>query len=105
MRADADDLYDSASVEHSRRWELHMPSWSETLDYADAVREQALASLDRPLSVEDVYFLLLSLFLKQECLYFFSFPFSFRIYSTISSSRYFFLSCGFFFFCCLIIII
>ena len=30
LRADADDLYDSASVAHSRRWELGMPSWCPT---------------------------------------------------------------------------
>jgi gamma-glutamyl hercynylcysteine S-oxide synthase len=62
LRADADDLYDSASVAHSRRWDLDMPSWRDTLGYADGVREQALASLDRPMSVEDVYFFMLAIF-------------------------------------------
>ena len=62
LRADADDLYDSASVAHSRRWDLAMPSWGDTLDYADAVRERALASLEHPLGVEDVYFLMLAIF-------------------------------------------
>src|SRR5262245_41646809 len=38
LRPDADDLYDSASVAHSRRWDLGMPSWPATLEYADAVR-------------------------------------------------------------------
>ncbi len=62
LLADADGLYDSASVAHSRRWELGMPSWGATLDYADAVRERALAGLGRPLSAEDVYFLQLAIF-------------------------------------------
>src|SRR5215470_10204643 len=39
MRADADQLYDSARIAHDTRWNLPLPTRSETLDYLHSVRD------------------------------------------------------------------
>lgn len=41
----ADRLYDSAAVAHATRWDLPLPSFSETLAYRDAVTERLVARL------------------------------------------------------------
>jgi iron(II)-dependent oxidoreductase len=42
LRADGDRLYDSAKVAHDTRWDLPLPSFEETREYATAVLDQAL---------------------------------------------------------------
>ena len=39
IRADADDLYDSAAVAHDRRWDLSLPDRHDTLRYMAGVLE------------------------------------------------------------------
>jgi ergothioneine biosynthesis protein EgtB len=61
IRADADDLYDSAAVAHDRRWELPLPDRDDTLRYMAEVLERVVdrcGEQDR----EDAYFVLLALF-------------------------------------------
>ncbi|MGH7706499.1 MAG: DinB family protein, partial [Vulcanimicrobiaceae bacterium] len=41
LRADGDALFDSATVAHRLRWELPLPSFEETVAFADRVRTQA----------------------------------------------------------------
>ncbi len=45
LRADADELYDSAAVEHDTRWELPLPSRASTLDYMQSVLDAAADEL------------------------------------------------------------
>jgi iron(II)-dependent oxidoreductase len=47
LRGDGDALYDSSAVPHARRWELPLPSRSQTLGYAAAVCERVLERLAR----------------------------------------------------------
>jgi iron(II)-dependent oxidoreductase len=61
IRADADDLYDSAAVAHDRRWELPLPDRDDTLRYMARVLERAIESCSEQ-EPEDAYFLLLALF-------------------------------------------
>src|SRR5215470_17262408 len=42
MRADADELYDSAKVAHDTRWHLPLPGRGATIEYMEAVRDQVL---------------------------------------------------------------
>ena len=44
IRADADDLYDSAAVAHDRRWELPLPDRDDTLRYMAGVLERVVES-------------------------------------------------------------
>lgn len=63
LRSDADSLYDSSAVAHATRWDLPLPSRSETLGYMNQVQEQILDSLHRGApSADTVYFILLSVF-------------------------------------------
>jgi iron(II)-dependent oxidoreductase len=63
IRVDADSLYDSAAVAHDIRWDLRLPSRSETLHYMNAVHDGVLEKLERPdISPEAIYFVLLSVF-------------------------------------------
>lgn len=63
LRADADTLYDSSAVPHDTRWDLLLPSRSETLRYMGQVQEQILDGLHRrPPTADEVYFILLSIF-------------------------------------------
>lgn len=63
LRADGDSLYDSSAVPHGTRWDLLLPSRSETLRYMGQVQEQVLDQLrSRTPSAEEAYFVLLSIF-------------------------------------------
>ena len=50
----ADALYNSATVPHDERWDLPLPSFSETLAYREVVLERVLESLQR--GTADAYF-------------------------------------------------
>jgi len=43
----SDALYDSAKVAHDTRWDLRLPTLSETLDYKERVLERVLERLER----------------------------------------------------------
>src|SRR5262249_10506609 len=61
IRADADDLYDSAEEAHDRRWELPLPDPVDTLRYMAGCREgvvECCSDQDR----EVRYFVLVALF-------------------------------------------
>lgn len=62
LRADADDLYDSAAIPHAVRWDLPLPSRAATLDYLQQVRTAVLDVIARGPSERDTYFTLLSVF-------------------------------------------
>ena len=63
MREDADRLYDSAKIAHDARWNLPLPSRSETLDYLQAVRDRVVDRIAHSsFSERDAYFVLLSIF-------------------------------------------
>src|SRR5881296_450763 len=63
VRADGDALYDSAAVAHETRWDLPLPSRSETLSYMRRVRDEVLEILDRrEPAPEEAYFVKLSVF-------------------------------------------
>src|SRR5437763_1418724 len=63
IRTDGDTLYDSAKVPHDVRWDLPLPSRAETLLYLHEVRDRVLERIQRgPLSPEEHYFVLLSVF-------------------------------------------
>jgi iron(II)-dependent oxidoreductase len=61
IRADADELYDSAAVAHARRWDLPLPDRDSTRCYMSGVLEKVVdrCSQENP---EDAYFVLLALF-------------------------------------------
>src|SRR5262245_52076131 len=61
IRADADDLYDSAAVAHDRRWELPLPGRDHTLRYMAGVLERVVERCRNHVP-EDAYFVLLALF-------------------------------------------
>lgn len=61
----ADALYDSSAVAHNTRWDLPLPSITETLDYMQAVQEalhRRLRARGDLLPERDVYFHLLTIF-------------------------------------------
>jgi iron(II)-dependent oxidoreductase len=63
LRADADSLYDSSAVPHDIRWDLLLPSRSETLRYMNQVQDQILELLlHRTPTAAETYFILLSIF-------------------------------------------
>jgi iron(II)-dependent oxidoreductase len=63
IRADGDTLYDSANTPHDVRWDLPLPSRSETLKYMTTVRDRVMERLEgRTPSAEERYFILLSVF-------------------------------------------
>jgi iron(II)-dependent oxidoreductase len=62
LRVDADVLYDSAAVAHTTRWDLALPSRTDTLDYLRRVRECVLDVMRRGPSETETYFVLLSVF-------------------------------------------
>ncbi len=45
LRADGDTLYDSATVPQDTRWDLPLPSWLETQDYAQTILDRLLRRL------------------------------------------------------------
>ena len=47
MRQRADELYDSATVAHARRWKLPLPSFEATLDYLRRVLDGVLERIER----------------------------------------------------------
>jgi iron(II)-dependent oxidoreductase len=59
-----DQIYNSTDVAHDTRWELVLPSRTETLRYMTAVLDACLELIDTPkeLSQEEHYFFLLALF-------------------------------------------
>jgi iron(II)-dependent oxidoreductase len=62
VRPDADALYDSSAIAHAIRWDLPLPSRLATLGYLRAVQDRVLDLLQTPLSLEDIYFVLLAVF-------------------------------------------
>jgi iron(II)-dependent oxidoreductase len=63
VREDEDALYDSFKAAHDTRWNLPLPSWAETLQYAQAVLDRALAVLgERQPTPDEVYFHRLAVF-------------------------------------------
>jgi iron(II)-dependent oxidoreductase len=61
IRADADDLYDSAAVAHDTRWELPLPDRDDTLRYMAGVLERVVERCREP-DREDMYFVPLAVF-------------------------------------------
>src|SRR3954447_20378927 len=47
LRPDADGLYDSAAVAHDTRWDLPLPTRTDTLRYMQAAQERVLDWLQR----------------------------------------------------------
>jgi iron(II)-dependent oxidoreductase len=61
-RNDSDALYDSAAVAHDTRWDLLLPTRVATLEYMTQVYERILDVIQRGPSMEETYFILLSVF-------------------------------------------
>jgi iron(II)-dependent oxidoreductase len=62
LRADADALYDSSAVPHATRWDLPLPSRTDTLKYMRQVEECVLDVIHRGPNPTAAYFVLLSIF-------------------------------------------
>ena len=63
VRADADALYDSSTVQHAQRWQLALPTPDATRAYLSAVRAATLALLRDSAPIDDaLYFFRLVLF-------------------------------------------
>ena len=62
LRADADALYDSSAVPHLTRWDLLLPSRTDTLRYMHQVQERVLDVIQRRPNRCETYFILLSIF-------------------------------------------
>src|SRR5262249_8304191 len=63
IRADADALYDSATVAHDIRWDLRLPIREQTLSYMKEVRDRVLERLEgRGLTIAGRYFIQLAVF-------------------------------------------
>lgn len=63
IRADADTLYDSASIAHDTRWDLLLPSRRDTIAYMTAVHDRILDRLaEREPTPQEAYFIALSVF-------------------------------------------
>ena len=63
LRADGDSLYDSAAIPHDSRWDLPLPSRSDTLAYLSSVRDRVLERIERGrLTERDRYFIKLAVF-------------------------------------------
>jgi iron(II)-dependent oxidoreductase len=60
--ADADALYDSATVPHRVRWDLPLLPWEATLEWLHDVRDRVVARARGGLSETDRYFVRLSVF-------------------------------------------
>jgi iron(II)-dependent oxidoreductase len=62
-RPDGDGLYDSAKIPHDTRWDLILPSRSETLDYVRNIGDRVLTLLSQgKISAELAYFIRLAVF-------------------------------------------
>lgn len=63
LRADGDALYDSAAVAHDTRWDLPLPAWAKTQDYASTILERLLEQLaDHEPDADERYFHQLTVF-------------------------------------------
>ena len=63
IRADADSLWDSIAIAHDDRWDLPLPSRTETLQYLRDVRERTVEKIRKGnLSGEEISLLALSIF-------------------------------------------
>jgi iron(II)-dependent oxidoreductase len=62
VRADADRLYDSATVLPATRWDLPLPGRAETLGYLREVRDHVVQRLERESNPELDYFTSLTVF-------------------------------------------
>lgn len=63
IRADGDALYDSAAIAHDTRWNLPLPSRTDTLAYLTAVRDRVLERIDQGnLTENERYFITLGVF-------------------------------------------
>jgi len=63
VRADVDELFDSISIQHESRWQLPLPSLSDTYSYMNEVLQTELFQLDQiELKKAAKYFYLLALF-------------------------------------------
>lgn len=61
--ANADALYDSMAIPHDARWELPLPSLTDTLSYMQVVLDALVERLQaRPASPQDIYFYQLTTF-------------------------------------------
>ena len=61
-RPDADTLYDSSAVPHATRWDLPLPSRSETLAYLRQVHDRVLDLIHRGPTAAETYFVQLTVF-------------------------------------------
>jgi iron(II)-dependent oxidoreductase len=63
IRADGDALYNSSEIPHDVRWDLPLPSRTETIAYLERVRNAVLDRLDhKPPTERERYFAMLSIF-------------------------------------------
>ncbi|MSP61331.1 MAG: ergothioneine biosynthesis protein EgtB [Myxococcales bacterium] len=63
LREDGDALYDSSTVPHDTRWDLPLPSRTETLEYLAEIARRVCARIERGvLTDEDRYFVRLAVF-------------------------------------------
>jgi iron(II)-dependent oxidoreductase len=62
IRDDGDALYDSAAIAHDTRWDLPLPARRQTLDYLQRVHDRVLRQLEKGLTPDLAYFVLLSVF-------------------------------------------
>jgi iron(II)-dependent oxidoreductase len=62
LRADGDELWDSAAILHERRWRLRLPSRAETLAHVARVLDEVERALEDPLEERERELHLLALF-------------------------------------------
>ena len=43
IRPDADAIWDSSAIPHDTRWHLDLPTWDQTLEYVEEVRDRVVA--------------------------------------------------------------
>jgi len=62
LRADADALFDSATVGHEERWRLPLPTRADALRYVEQVRDRVLGVLEGELPEQTRYLIAYSVF-------------------------------------------
>jgi iron(II)-dependent oxidoreductase len=62
VRPDADSLYDSIAISHDVRWDLLLPSRSETLGYMEQVLALVRDAVQKSINEESAYFVQLAVF-------------------------------------------
>lgn len=62
IRSDADELYNSMAVAHDTRWDLCLPSRSDTMGYLEGVRERVARTLVGTPTDDALYFACLGVF-------------------------------------------